>query len=66
MSMAADSFIQARVTPEKKALVRELAERGQVTDLALVKQLPELMLRTSTLAHFPTIEARRAVSRGRG
>jgi predicted DNA binding CopG/RHH family protein len=37
-------------------LIGELAERGQTTESALVKQLLEVILRTSTLARFPKAE----------
>lgn len=39
-----------------KHLVRELAKREAVTESALVKQLLEVVLRTSALAGFPAIE----------
>jgi len=54
--MANGSLIASRVTPEMKALIVELAERGQVTESALVKQLLEVMLRTSRLTQFPREE----------
>jgi hypothetical protein len=54
--MAADAFIQCRVTPAVKTLVRELAKRENITESALVKQLLEVVLRTSALAAFPKIE----------
>jgi hypothetical protein len=54
--MAADAFIQCRVTPAMKHLVRELAKRENITESALVKQLLEVVLRTSALAGFPKVE----------
>ena len=42
-----------------KALIGELAERGQLTESALVKRLLEVLLRTSTLAQFPKLEPRK-------
>jgi hypothetical protein len=54
--MAADAFIQCRVTPAVKTLVRELAKRESITESAFVKQLLEVVLRTSALAGFPKIE----------
>jgi hypothetical protein len=48
--MAADAFIQCRVTPEIKALVRALARRDQITESAFIKQLLEVMLRSSPAA----------------
>ena len=54
--MTADAFIQCRVTPAMKTLVRALAEREQITESALVKQLLEVVLRTATTQGFPRIE----------
>jgi hypothetical protein len=53
--MAADAFIQCRVTPAMKTLVRALAEREQITESALVKQLLEVVLRTAALQGFPDL-----------
>jgi hypothetical protein len=39
-----------------KTLVRELAKRGNITESALVKQLLEVVLRTSAMAGFPKTE----------
>jgi hypothetical protein len=47
--MPADAFIQCRVTPEMKTLVRALAEREQITESVLVKQLLQVVLRTAAL-----------------
>jgi hypothetical protein len=55
--MPADAFIQCRVTPEMKAVVRALAEREQITESALVKQLLQVVLRTAALQGFPSLEA---------
>jgi hypothetical protein len=55
--MPADAFIQCRVTPEMKTLVRALAEREQITESALVKQLLQVVLRTAALQGFPDLEA---------
>lgn len=46
--MAAPPFIAARVTLEMKSLLRVLAEREQKTESAVVRQLLEVVLRTST------------------
>jgi hypothetical protein len=54
--MAADAFIQCRVTPAMKTLVRALAEREQITESALVKQLLEVVLRTAALQGFPNLD----------
>lgn len=45
--MAAPPFIAARVTLEMKSRLRSLAEREQKTESAVVRQLLELVLRTS-------------------
>ena len=46
--MVADAFIQCRVTSETKALIHALASREQITESALVRQLLETVLRTTT------------------
>jgi hypothetical protein len=48
--MSAPPFIAARVTPEMKSLLRVLAEREQKTESAVVRQLLEVVLRTSTVS----------------
>jgi len=53
--MTADAFIQFRVTPEVKTLLRVLAQREQISESALVRQLVETMLRTQVQAGFPTL-----------
>ena len=58
--MAADAFIQCRVTPEIKALVRALARRDQITESALVKQLLEVVVRSSAVAESSKLEPQRA------
>jgi len=55
--MSADAFIQCRVTPEMKTLVRALAEREQITEPALVKELLRVMLRTAALQGLPKLDA---------
>jgi hypothetical protein len=45
--MAADAFIQCRVTSETKALIRALAGQQQITESALVKRLLEVMLHSA-------------------
>lgn len=54
--MKADSFIQCRVTPEMKALVRRIAQREQITESALVKQLLDVVLRSSVVEQLPPAE----------
>jgi hypothetical protein len=58
--MAADAFIQCRVTPEIKALVRTLARRDQITESALIKQLLEVVLRPSAAAGLSRLEPPRS------
>jgi hypothetical protein len=60
LPMAADAFIQCRVTPEIKALVRALARRDQITESALVKQLLEVVVRSSAAAGLSSLEPLRA------
>jgi hypothetical protein len=45
--MAADAFIQCRVTTETKANVQTLAARQQLSESAFVKRLIDLMLQTT-------------------
>jgi predicted DNA binding CopG/RHH family protein len=61
--MAAPPFVAARVTPEMKTLLRVLAEREQITESALVRQLLEVTLRMSAKEGFPKLEALEKVSR---
>ena len=61
--MAAPPFVAARVTPEMKTLLRVLAEREQITESALVRQLIEVMLRMSSKEGFPKLDALEKVSR---
>jgi Bacterial mobilisation protein (MobC) len=63
LPMAADAFIQCRVTPEIKALVRTLAQRDQITESSLVKQLLEVVLRSSIAAGMTEIEVQRKAPR---
>jgi predicted DNA binding CopG/RHH family protein len=61
--MAAEAFVQCRVTAEIKTLLRVLAEREQITESALVRQLIEVMLRMSAKEGFPNLDALEKVSR---
>lgn len=61
--MTAVPFVAARVTPEVKTLLRALAEREQITESALVRQLLEVMLRRSAIEGFPRLDALEKVSR---
>jgi predicted DNA binding CopG/RHH family protein len=51
--VTADAFIICRVTSETKARVRALAEREGINESTLVKQLLDVVLRTSTLKERP-------------
>ena len=61
--MAAPLVVAARVTPEMKTLLRVLAEREQITESALVRQLLEVTLRMSAKEGFPKLDALEKVSR---
>ena len=47
--MTADAYITCRVSSEAKARVRALARREGINESALVRQLLEVVLRTSAL-----------------
>jgi predicted DNA binding CopG/RHH family protein len=61
--MASPPFVAARVTPEMKTLLRVLAEREQLTESALVRQLLEVMLRMSAKEGFPKLDTPEKLSR---
>jgi predicted DNA binding CopG/RHH family protein len=61
--MAAPPFVAARVTPEMKTLLRALADREQITESALVRQLLQVMLRRSAMEGFPKLDAHEKASR---
>jgi hypothetical protein len=54
--MVADAFIQCRVPAEMKALIHALAEREQITESTLIKQLLAVVLRTGALHVPPKVE----------
>ena len=54
--MAADAFIQCRVTSETKALIQALADRERITESVLVRQLLEVVLRTSAVGGTPILD----------
>lgn len=54
--MSADAFIQCRVTSETKALIQALAARERITESVLVRQLLEVVLRTSAVSGMPRLE----------
>ena len=51
--MAADAFIICRVTSETKARVRALAQRDGIGESTLIKQVLDVVLRTSSLEGSP-------------
>jgi Mobilization protein NikA len=61
--MAADAFIQCRVTSETKALIHALARQQRITDSALVKQLLGIMLRSAVALGAPNTEPADSASR---
>src|SRR5207237_7924021 len=63
LSMAAEAFVQCRVTPEVKTLLQTLAEREQITESALVRQLLEVTLRMSAKEGFPKLDTLEKASR---
>jgi hypothetical protein len=63
LPMAAEAFVQCRVTAEIKTLLRVLAEREKITESALVRQLLEVTLRMSAKEGFPKLDALEKVSR---
>lgn len=54
--MAADAFIQCRVTSETKALIRALADQQQITESALVKRLLDMVLHSAATLGIPQPE----------
>lgn len=54
--MIAEAFVQCRVTREMKTLLRALAEREQITESALVKQLLQVVLRTAALQGLSNLD----------
>ena len=54
--MSADAFIQCRVTSETKALIQALADRERITESTLVRQLLEVVVRTSAVSGMPPPE----------
>ena len=61
--MASPPFIAARVTPEMKSRLRSLAEREQKTESAVVRQLLEVVLRTSTDGEIRLFEEKQRSNR---
>jgi hypothetical protein len=53
--VSADQFIAARVSPETKARLRELADRQHLSESRLLRRLVELLLLTAAVA--PTMTA---------
>ena len=61
--MSADAFIQVRVAPEVKARLRALAEREQITESALVRQLLLTLLRVQEPAEESESGEKEAIAR---
>jgi predicted DNA-binding protein len=61
--MSADAFIQVRVAPEVKARLQALAERENITESALVRQLLLTMLRVQGSAQESEPDETEATSR---
>jgi hypothetical protein len=61
--MSADAFIQVRVAPEVKARLQSLAERENITESALVRQLLITMLRVQVSAEESEPEGTEAIPR---
>ena len=61
--MAAEAFIQCRVTSETKALIQALASRERITESAVVRQLLETVLRTTTGGVTPGADSPEPVTR---
>ena len=61
--VTADAFIICRVTSETKARVRALAEREGINESTLVKQLLDVVLRTSKLEEGPALTTPENMSR---
>ena len=61
--MSADAFIQVRVAPEVKARLQALAERENITESALVRQLLLTMLRVQVSAEESEPEVTEAIPR---
>jgi antitoxin component of RelBE/YafQ-DinJ toxin-antitoxin module len=55
--MAADAFIQFRVTQDVKARLREVADREQVSTSVVARQLIETMLRSQVQTNSLSVEA---------
>lgn len=62
--MAAPPFIATRVSAEMKSQLRRLAEREQITESALLRQLLETVLRTSATNGESNLDPPEKVSRG--
>jgi predicted DNA-binding protein len=54
--MVAEAFVQFRVTPEVKAVLRALADREQITESALIRRLLEVSLLSAPRDDVPRVE----------
>lgn len=61
--MSEFAVVACRVSLEKKALVRRLAEREGITESSLVRQLLDVVLRTAGLEESPTMAPADRVNR---
>ena len=62
-TMSVDALVRCRVSAETKTLLQSIAAREQITESALVRQLLETLVRTST-AESASAESERSASRG--
>ncbi len=61
--MSSDAFINCRVTPETKALVRAVAQRDGVTESQVIKRLLDMMLRGADPTPAPLAQPSGKVNR---
>jgi mobilization protein NikA len=54
--MAGDAFVRCRVSSETKTLLQSIADREQITESALIRQLLDTLVRTSATADAETIK----------
>jgi len=52
--MAGDAFVRCRVSSETKTLLQSIADREQITESALIRQLLDTLVRTSATADAVT------------
>jgi hypothetical protein len=54
--MAGDAFVRCRVSSEIKAVLQSIADREQITESALIRQLLDTLLKTSAVADARTVK----------